>query len=318
MLRFVSFVLCLIFVPHVVFADAYGDKKILWIDAYHQGYSWSDGIEEGIASVIGQTNAEYKIHRMDTKRNADEAFVLQAADDAKQVIEAFQPDIVIGTDDNVSKYLIMPHYKDAELPFIFAGTNWSADDYGFPFSNVTGMVEVNAAGELIEILQSMAKGNRIGFLASSRITEKKDIKYTQKLFDFEFDARYVETFDEWKIAFKEMQDLYDIVVFQNNAGINNWNDDEAAAFARAHTKIPTGSFYPWMKKFVMIVYAKVPQEQGRYAAETALRVLDGERAGDIPIAQNQQGKVIINAKIAENKDYIVPTFILEAADEIFE
>ena len=45
---------------------------------------------------------------------------------AKAEIDAFKPDVVIAADDNASKYLIEPYFKDAALPFVFCGVNWDA------------------------------------------------------------------------------------------------------------------------------------------------------------------------------------------------
>ena len=92
------------------FAADYTGKKILYIDSYHEGYVWSDGITQGIQQEFQGTGVELKIHRMDTKRNAEEASKKQAAQEAKAVIESFQPDVVIASGDNVSKCLIMPYY----------------------------------------------------------------------------------------------------------------------------------------------------------------------------------------------------------------
>ncbi len=317
-MRIVSYLALLVLFSGPAFAQDYTGKKILWIDAYHQGYGWSDGIEEGVRSAVEGTGAELKVHRMDTKRNTSEEFIINAADEAKAVIEEYGPDIVIASDDNASKHLVVKYYKDADLPIVFNGVNWSVEEYGYPFSNVTGMIEVNAADELVDILLSMTDGDRIGYLTSDVITEKKDIDNTRKVFDFEFEHKLVKTMDEWKEAFKEFQNKYDVVVLQNNAGINDWDEDEAARFAEAETKVPTGSFYDWMAPYSLVVYGKVAQEQGEYAVKTAFEILDGKKPGDIPLVKNERGQIFINAKIAESAQIEVPAELIEAADTIIE
>ena len=61
-------------------------KKVLFIDSYHQGYPWSDGITSGIQSVFAGTDVELMIHRMDTKRNGSEDFKKKAALKAKAFV----------------------------------------------------------------------------------------------------------------------------------------------------------------------------------------------------------------------------------------
>jgi len=80
---------------------------------------------------------------MDTKRNKNIDFIKAQALKAKNLIEKVKPDIVLTSDDNAAKFLIVPYFKDSKIPFIFSGVNWTAEKYGFPFKNVTGMIEVN-------------------------------------------------------------------------------------------------------------------------------------------------------------------------------
>ena len=65
-------------------------------------------------------------------RHKTEALIKSAATKAKAVIDELKPDIVIASEDNASKYLIMPLYKNSSIPFVFCGVNFSADAYGFP------------------------------------------------------------------------------------------------------------------------------------------------------------------------------------------
>jgi hypothetical protein len=104
---------------------------------------------------------------MDTKRHKGNEFIQAAAQKAKSEIESFQPDVVIASDDNASKHLIQPFYKDADLPFVFCGVNWDESVYGYPYKDVTGMVEVSGVKELIDLLKQFSKGERLGLLAEA-------------------------------------------------------------------------------------------------------------------------------------------------------
>jgi hypothetical protein len=65
-------------------------KKVVWVDSYHEGYPWSDGIEEGIQTMLNivetedgslespDNNLSLRIFRMDTKNNTSEEFKQQA------------------------------------------------------------------------------------------------------------------------------------------------------------------------------------------------------------------------------------------------
>lgn len=84
--------------PTAQLADVPTDKKkILYVNSYHSGYEWSDGVTEGILHELGITRTtegeldnskspfELRIVEMDTKRNASEESMAQAGLRAKQV-----------------------------------------------------------------------------------------------------------------------------------------------------------------------------------------------------------------------------------------
>lgn len=274
-------------------------KKILFINSYHEGFEWSDNVIRGLKDALKNSNVELDIFYMNTKRNPDEAFIKKAALKAKTAIEEFQPDVVIACDDNASKYLIKPYYKNADLPFVFCGVNWDASVYGFPYENVTGMVEVEMIASLVTQLQKYSKSNRIGWLSINRSSSRKIVEYNREKAGIVYDKIYfVETFDEWKRSFKQLQDEVDILILGNLDGLPDWNEIEAKRFVAENTRIPTGATAEWRMPYSLMGYLKVPEEQGIWAAETAFKILKGKRPSEIPITQNQQAKLAINLKYA--------------------
>lgn len=296
----------------------YEGKKVLYIDSYHEGYAWSDGITAGIKNILGDTNVELKIHRMDTKRNTDETFKKTAALKAKSVIEDYTPDVVIVSDDNAFKYLIQPYYRDAELPVVFSGLNWDAAVYEAPYTNTTGMVEVSLTVQLIDLLREYANGNRVGYLTADVLTERKNAEYYSKLFDLNFEKSYfVTSMDEWKDAFLKLQREVDIIIFENNAGIVDWDDDMTETFVLDTIKIPVGTTNPWIMQSSLLGLTKIPEEQGEWSAKATLDILNGASPSEIPVVNNKKGKLIVNLRIAEKLDLVLKSDVLRNA-EIFE
>ncbi len=86
----IFFILCLFF-SSTSFSLNYDGKKVLYIDSYHQGYAWSDGITKGVRIKMKDTGVQLKIFRMDTKRNSDDESKKEAAnkgDSGDQRIQA--------------------------------------------------------------------------------------------------------------------------------------------------------------------------------------------------------------------------------------
>lgn len=295
----------------------YPDKKILHVDSYDENYDWSAGIQRGIQSTLLDTGVELKTIYMDTKRNTNQEFIEQAARKVKQGIEAFKPDVVIASDDNASKYVVMPFYREAELPFVFCGVNWDIDIYQYPYKNTTGMVEVEPIDSLITNLKQYAHGSRLGFLSPDELSEHKIAKNHEERFKLHYDkAFFVKTFEEWKQRFLELQNSVDIVILTNNGGIAGWNNAEAQQFVEANTQIPVGTTHDFMMPYALLGITKLSEEQGEWAAQAALKILDGAKPAEIPLTQNKKGKLYINMRIGDHLGIFFAPELLEMAEII--
>ena len=299
-------------------AQKFQGKRILFVDSYHEGYGWSDGITNGVKGALDGTGVELKIIRLDTKRNRSEEFKKEAALKAKAVIEEFKPHVVLAADDNASKYLIVPYFKDSSIPFVFCAVNWDASIYGFPYKNITGMVEVAPVPQLLEQLKGFAKGDRIGYIAADNLTSRKEGEYYKKLFNLKLIEHYATNFEEWKKGFKEIQGKVDMLIVGNNAGIPDWDTDGATAFAEAETMVPTGVIYDFMAQYALIGFTKLAEEQGGWAAAAALKILGGTSPSDIPVEKNKEGKLIVNIRIAQKLGAEIPFEFMQSADQVIE
>ena len=314
----VTMTLLMVVVAASFVTSANAAKRVLYIDSYHEGFAWSDGITQAIQKTLQGHDVNLKIHRMDTKRNPDERYKIRAAQVAKSVIETFKPDIVIASDDNASKYLIKPYFKNDSLPFLFCGVNYSADAYGFPYTNVTGMLEVAPVIKLIYSLKHFTRIVTVGYLAQDTLTERKDGAYAKRDIREQFIERYVKTFAEWKREFVNIQDEVDVLIVGNNGGIKGWDEQEAQQFAENNTRIPTGCLLDWLTPFSFLGATRLAGEQGAYVAATALKILNGTPIEDIPIVRNTQADIIINMKIAKKLGLNIPKSFRKIASKIIE
>ncbi|OGZ03890.1 MAG: hypothetical protein A2648_00595 [Candidatus Lloydbacteria bacterium RIFCSPHIGHO2_01_FULL_41_20] len=295
----------------------YVGKKILYVDSYYDDYDWSQGLTSGIKSVLDGTGVELKIVRMDTKRNPAEEFKKKAGEDAHLAIEVFKPDVLMVSDDNAFKYIIVPFYKDVALPVVFSGLNWDASLYGAPYANTTGMIEISLTNQIIDHLKTYARGNRIGYLSADTETERKNLEYYGKLLNINFDKSYfVKNMAEWESAFLKLQNETDLVIFENNAGILDWNSTTSAIYALANTKVPMGTTNPWIMDYSLLGITKIPEEQGQWQAEAALKILDGTKPSEIPLVRNKRGNLMVNLKIAKELGVIFNSSILKNAQVI--
>ncbi|MEI6126569.1 MAG: ABC transporter substrate binding protein [Pseudomonadota bacterium] len=293
-------------------------KKVLFVDSYHEGYAWSDTEVAGAKAVL-INKADFKVVRMDTKRNPGEEFKKAAAEKVKAEIQIWKPDVVILADDNAAKYVYVPFYKESSIPFVSCGVNWTFAKYGIPSNNATGVQEVSVINPLLDQLKKFAKGGRYGFLACNNESDRIESEEIAKRANIVFEAiKLVNTFQEWKAAFLELQGQTDMIFCQNNAGIQDWDALEAIKFVRENTKVPTGSAHDFMAPYVFTCYAKLGEEQGEVAGNMALDILNGKPVKDIPPTVNKKGQVYLNLAIAKKLGIQLSLESIKAAKVIKE
>ncbi|MBU0910627.1 MAG: hypothetical protein KJ717_13755, partial [Proteobacteria bacterium] len=243
-------------------------KKVLLVNSYHRGNGWTDGIVDGALQVFGAVmdeNGEIDESRsrvavravyMDTKRNSSEEFIKESVRQARAVIGVWQPDIVIAADDNASRYLIEPYFKNSEIPVVFCGINMDASIYGFPCRNITGMVEMPLVNQLLKTLSLYARGERIGYLGMDSFSSRKDAeRYEQKRGVKLHVVTYVKTFAQWQMGFRDLQEKVDMLIVGSISGMEDWNESEARQWARSFTVIPTGTNSSHLRNIALVSYA---------------------------------------------------------------
>lgn len=268
--------------------------KCLFVSSYHQGYAWSDGVERGLRSALnGQ--CELRQFDMDTKRHKNEAFKKKAALEAKALIDSWQPDVVIAADDNAAKYLIAPYFRDSDIPFVFCGVNWTVEEYGFPYRNVTGMLEVAPIHLMLKKAVAVS-GKRALYIGANTLTEQKNLRHfrdaAQEL-GIELDGELTATTDAWLTAYRRGQG-YDFVVLGSNSGIDDWDANRVRRELMTVSRRLSVTNHGWMMSYAMFGLTKIPEEHGEWGAKTALAILRGLRPADIPIIANRKWDVRTN------------------------
>lgn len=273
----------------------------LWVSSYHQGYEWNDGIGRGIEKVL-QGHCEIHKFFMDTKRNPDVEFGRQKAKQAFALVESLKPDLIIASDDNASRYFVKPYLEDGKIPVVFCGVNWTIDEYGYPYDNATGMVEFAPVMPIIdEIIHAVRNPSRGLYLSADVATEHTDYSWFKKFVAGEgitVDSYFVNKISAWEEGYLRGQQ-YDFIVVGNNAGINDWDSDRAKNFALQHAGTLTVTNYDWMMPFSMLAKTKIADEQGEWAGNVAVEVLQGMDITEIPIVPNRRWNLFANPTLLE-------------------
>lgn len=297
--------------------DAFA-AKCLYVSSYHKGYEWNDGIERGLDQGL-QGKCELSKFYMDTNRNTEPEYAKQKALEAKQLIEKTRPDVVIACDDSASKYLVQAYFRNAAVPVVFCGVNWTVNAYGYPYANVTGMIEIAPIKPLMKEVQNLIKSVKSGiYLAADVITQRKEFEENREAYaqgGIKISPIFARTMAEWKSGFAAAQQA-DFIIIGTNAGIKDWNDADAYQSVTSHAKKLIVTNYDWMAPYTMLAVTKVAEEQGEWSAHLALSILSGIKPDTLPIVANRRWQTFVNVELASKAGIQLPPRLVHKAVKV--
>lgn len=307
--------------------------RVLVIHSYHDGYDWVQGINQGLASSF-KSGVAYRVIYMDTKRRPDEAWKRKAAVKAKRVIDEYNPKVVIAVDDNAQKYVARSYAGKSPIQFVFCGVNADPEVYGYPSSNVTGILERAYPIQVLAMLKKIKPqiSNVVWVSDDSQTVHVMLPRVRQKAETTAFPLRITgyalpSTFAEWKKTIRHYDKMAEVHAFliplyhtvKNGPGEKSVLPSAVMNWTIHHTGKPIVGFWPFSTDDgALCAVAVDPLEHGKVAALMAKQILSGKSAADIPIVVNQNGFVILNLKSASHLNIDVPFEVIQSADKIIE
>ncbi|MDC0434272.1 hypothetical protein OAM69_01360 [bacterium] len=298
-------------------ADEY-TKTCVYISSYHRGLEWSDRIEASLRAQLAG-HCRFVQFDMDTKRHSEHDNILDAAASALKLIRKESPDVVITSDDNAARYLIVPHLLDTELPVVFLGINWTVEEYGFPAKNVTGIVEIAPLAPLISAAIELVPGaKRVVYIGDQTHTNSKNFKrYSMEAEDagLEIDHLQATTFSEWLDLFDHSQ-RYDFIIMGGIAGITDWDSSAAIRHVEKNTRVLAVTTQEWSMPYASLGFTQIPEEHAEWAGRTAAAILCCTSPASIPIVTNRKWDTWVNNSLIQDSNAQVSDAILPSAKQI--
>jgi ABC-type uncharacterized transport system substrate-binding protein len=282
--------------------------KVLVVMSYEQINPWSKEIKEGIDAELANS-CEILYFYMDTKINFEGG--RQKAKEAYSLYQKLQPDGVITADDNAQWMFVLPHLKDkVNTPVMFCGINAEAAKYGYPSSNVSGILERGHIRESIALAKQLSPSIRtVGFIAKDspsgkallRQVEGESGTYLAKVATCEL----VRTVKELVALEAELKEQCDAIYTDSMEGILDAEGkplhmkEIMRILAKVFGKPLIGANWFHVEQGALCAVVKTGQEQGRIAAEMLLKAMQGTPVSKIPITRNFRGRRVINVTAME-------------------
>lgn len=296
--------------------------KVLVVMSYEANNPWVKEIRDGVDSVLAASSAITYFH-MDTKVNA--AGGPQKGKEAYELYTSLQPDGVIAADDDAQAMFVVPFLRDkVKTPVMFNGVNNSAGKYGFPASNVSGILErahvresLAFAKQLIPAIQTVcfiANDVPAGRALRTQVEEEKDT-YPVKVGAFLLlkNTRDMET------HVKTARSVCSAILIDSLEGIE---DDAARPLNNKEVlqvlskvyggPILAGNRYQ-VEQGAWAAVVKTGQEQGEVSAEMLLKAMRGTPVSKIPVVSNVRGQRVINVTAVEAHKLVLRPTLLRGA-----
>jgi len=280
--------------------------KVLVVMSYEEDFQWCKDIKEGIDSVMGKT-CETRYFYMDTKNNI--AGGEQKAKEAYALYQEFKPDGVIVSDDDAQAMFVLPYLKDkVKTPVMFNGVNAQPDKYGYPASNISGVLERLYIGESIALAQQLVPSLKtVGYMIKDspvakivfKQIESESSGYSAKSVAF----KTPKTQKEAVAMAEELGRQCDLLFYIALAGMPG--DDGKPLTEKEAVKIVLKSFG---KPAIAVIDYDVKygalcglrytgNEHGEVSANMLLKAMTGTPVSQIPITRNYTGKRMINVTV---------------------
>jgi len=299
---FLTILLCLLAAP--VRADVQGHaeyetaRRVLLLNSYHRGNPWSDDIEQGIRDRFATAgrDVELSVEYFDTRRFVDDEQLENMS--AYLGVKYLQyPFDLVMVSDNAAFDFAMEHRTGLfpGVPVVFCGVN------GFRSSLLKGNRDVSGVVEELDIEANVDTALKIhpGTTTLAFIISTGDVT-SRRIAEFEQSALYGELQKRFRLVVLKDASLEEIrrelsrlplksVLFlmggpRNTGPGRPLNQMEIAKEVASMSPVPVYAFWDFqLGSGVLGGRILSGIDQGREAAQIALRILDGAPADSIPI-----------------------------------
>ncbi len=297
--------------------------KVLVVMSYEEDFPWSQEVKTGIDSILG-SQSEIRYFYMNTKKDPNGG--QQKAQEAYAVYQEFQPDGVITVDDNAQSMFVVPYLKDkVKTPIMFAGVNAEPDKYGYPASNVSGILEREQFKESLLLAQKLVPAAKtFGVVLPDDATGKAvfaQIEKEKDQYPLAFtEAKIAKTYEELLTmaeAFEQTSDMLFYITFEglpDQQGQATPDKTILPAMAEKFGKpiLTNAAFRVTLGALCAVI--KTGDEQGGTASEMLLKAMQGTPVSEIPITQNQFGRRVINVETLKKLGITPPPDVLRGAE----
>lgn len=298
--------------------------SVLVVMSYHDGYPWQDDIRAGIENVL-RNSCRTTFFNLDSKQNPELA--RQRSSEAFSLFTRLRPSGVIATDDPAQELFVVPYLKDkTDVPVFFCGVNAKPEKYGYPATNVTGILERYHGKETLSLLKQLVPAaNSFTFLTRGDDLTANEIarEIREEAPDYPLrplGIHMASSIEDARRLLGTLRTTTDVLYLEHLEGIPDRNGrklshrEAYAILLSAWGEKPTVCANDYsVRSGCMLAVQKSGFEQGATAAKMLLTTLGGTPIADIPVVRNRSGVKIINVQVMKKLGITPPLNVFREA-----
>ncbi len=320
---FLQIVFVVVFVAGLLTVSA-KRPRILVVHSEGAHTERTDNINEGVDRIFRKhANLHVCNVYMDVNRSARKEQLECAAQEVRDVMSFFQPNLVVLVDDIAQRYVGKGMALLQKTPLVFAGVKGDIADYGYERqgAKVTGVLERIPLPEVKRALKYFhrgvpAKKVELYVLGDTSFSSKSDVQFLKKFSWGPYQVKKVylmRSFAEWQKTIELLNAKKNaIILLLDYSGVQgakgNVSSSQMMAWLLHKSKLPIlGTNSGSVSEGCGLAIGASAVEQGELAALQALQVIRGtHQPKDIPIARNSLFLAYINKKVLDRYKVRLP------------
>ena len=282
--------------------------EVLVIHSYYSTFTWCDNITQGIRKAFAESGHSDELlyfEFLDAKRHPEEEYLDRMAEllqmkyrDPKEI------DVIICSDDQALNFLLNRNETlFSGVPVVFCGVNGYSPEMRHRGRPLTGVIEAIDPKRTLEAALRL-QPNTSKVLVITDITRtgqaiEKMARQIFKPFQDHIHFRYVSNMTIGELQAEVSSLSRDSIVFlfvfnRDNKG-HNFTHEASLSLISSSCNVPI--YGPWtfyLGKGIVGGMLTSGEIQGKTAAQLALRILQGERAEEIPVAMKSPNRYMFD------------------------
>jgi ABC-type uncharacterized transport system substrate-binding protein len=329
-------------------AQSQTTKRIYIVESYEKGHVCGEPQAEGILQALaagGWTvgkNLLVKQYWMDTYRtNVTLEAMQQQGQIALAEIAEFKPDIVFVLDDAAVSQVMMPLVGRSDVSVVFSGMNGQPemydgikkylDSWARPGSNVTGVYEKLYAAQSLKVMALAVpelRGAKAVMITDhsptgNGLTKQFELEL-KDVTDVKWEVRRVKDWDEYTALIESLNAdptvkvIYPVALTLPGPEGKRFAAAQIYDWTLAHSRKPEMAINYFFARMGLFGGAVINfGAMGKLAGEKGAKILNGTKAGDLPIENAPDYAIVFNVKRAKDLGIEIPARVLSAASAVY-